>query len=249
MTLSFFLAASLAVLITGISKSGFAGGLGILAVPILTLFVSPQEAVVIMMPILVVIDCANIWRYRNDWSRRVVAVLMPGALVGIAIGAFSFEALNTDLLRLAVGVMALIFVAQAFLRPLSAAETRKPAILPIFGMSLFSGYASFVAHAGGPPIKGVLLRQTPEKSEFVGTNGVFFFTVNMIKAVIYGAMGQYSVESLQISAMMVPVLILGVVLGFQLHRIIRQEVFLRLSYGLLALAGLRLIYDGLTALV
>jgi len=53
----FIAAAIFAVLITGISKGGL-GGLGLFAVPIMSLSISPVQAAGIMLPILIAID----WR-------------------------------------------------------------------------------------------------------------------------------------------------------------------------------------------
>ena len=50
-----------AVLIAGVSKSGFGGGLGVMAVPLMALAVSPQAAAAIMLPILCLMDLANVW--------------------------------------------------------------------------------------------------------------------------------------------------------------------------------------------
>jgi len=56
----FITTAIFAVLITGISKGGL-GGLGLFAVPILSLSISPVQAAGIMLPILVVMDWIGVW--------------------------------------------------------------------------------------------------------------------------------------------------------------------------------------------
>lgn len=247
MTLEFYLVAAVAVVLTGISKSGFAGGLGILAVPMMSLFQTPQVAVTVMMPILLVMDCANIWKYRAAWSAPVVASLLPGALCGIALGAVSFQWMNPALLKLAIGVMAILFVVQFVLT--RARQSAPRAVSPgiAFGLGALSGFASFVAHAGGPPVKGYLLSRQMEKSEFVGTNSFFFFAVNLVKMVSYAGLAQFSLETLKISALLVPFLVLGVLLGFQLHRSIGQSAFTRIAYVILAVAGTKLIWDAVPA--
>jgi uncharacterized membrane protein YfcA len=55
-----WLVAAFAVLITGISKSGLGGALGGLAVPFLSLWISPRNAAAVMLPILIAMDMVGI---------------------------------------------------------------------------------------------------------------------------------------------------------------------------------------------
>ncbi len=244
MSVEFYLVAAFAVLMTGVSKSGFAGGLGVLAVPLMSLFQTPQVAVTVMMPILLVMDCANIWNYRHSWSWTYVKSLLPGALCGIVVGAFTFQWMDPALLKLAIGGMALLFVLQFACAQMIGRPTGDSSRVVVFSLGALSGFASFVAHAGGPPVKGYLLSRGMEKSLFVGTNSVFFFALNLIKTFSYLALAQYSHETLTASLLLTPFLVLGVLLGFRLHHLISQLLFTRIAYLFLALAGTKLLWDG-----
>lgn len=248
LSLSFYLVASLAVLVTGISKSGIGGGLGVLAVPLMTIFVPPKLALAVMMPLLLAMDLMIVWRYRSHWSAPLVTALLPGALLGLSIGASTLQWFNADTIKLSVGAMALAVVFQHLclrreVGKISGASRGRTAAL-----GLASGFASFVAHAGGPPVKGFLLRQRLTKTEFVATNTVFFFVLNTLKAASYAAMGQYSTQSLMISAMLSPLLVLGVFLGFYLHGRLDQARFVSVVYFFLAIAGVKLLWDGVVSL-
>ena len=78
----FYAAAIPAVLIFGISKGGFGGGLGLVAVPLMTLAVGPRQAAAILLPILCVMDLFGAWAYRRRWDRENMAVLVPGRAGG-----------------------------------------------------------------------------------------------------------------------------------------------------------------------
>ena len=249
MTLDSYLVAAIAVVLTGISKSGFAGGLGVLGVPLVALTMSPQAAAVLLLPILIGIDILSVWRYRAAWQARVILTLLPGAALGITLGMIGFSRIDPNLLRIAIGVMALWFAAR-FFRPRrkTVAPAPKANQSVIFLVSALSGFAGFVAHAGGPPIKGTLLRMGLDKSAFVGTNAVFFFTLNLAKGVGYAALGLFSVDGLLASATLAPFVLIGVAVGFALHKRLSQAAFLRIAYVLLAVAGLNLIVIGATAL-
>ncbi|MEM6891301.1 MAG: sulfite exporter TauE/SafE family protein [Pseudomonadota bacterium] len=248
LSLAFYVTAIGAVLMTGISKSGFGGGLGVMAVPLMSLFTPPQVAAAVMMPILVAMDILIVFRFRQIWSRSVVIGLMPGALLGLALGVWLFEALDADLIRFAIGVLALLFVALYILQVRGVYAATKTTPFLVFLLSATSGFASYVAHAGGPPVKGYLLSKNMEKSAFVGTNTVYFFLLNSIKAVAYGSMGTMNWDSFSVSLVLSPWLLAGVFVGGWLHSRVDQSLFVSIVYCFLALTSLRLLSTSIPAL-
>ncbi len=242
-TIAFFAVAAFAVLLTGFSKSGFGGGLGVMAVPMMSLFVTPQFAAAVMMPILLAMDVLVVWRYRTTWNRRIVFGLLPAAIIGLGLGSLSFRYMDANTVKFLVGLLAAFFVFQ-FVVSHSGNRPRGRTPRPVvFALGLLSGFSSFIAHAGGPPVKGYLLQQQLEKSCFVGTNTMFFFSLNFLKTFAYGAVGTLSISSLQTSTLLSPVLLLGVLAGFRLHRVVDQSVFVKVVYGFLALTAMKLLYD------
>ncbi|MFK7763806.1 MAG: sulfite exporter TauE/SafE family protein [Roseobacter sp.] len=244
-TLSFFIVSAISVLLTGISKSGFGGGLGVMAVPLISLFVAPQFAAAVMMPILLAMDTLIVWRYRHTWDRGIVSGLLPAALVGLALGSVTFQFLDANVIRLVIGLLAAFFVLQFFV---SQRAWRKPETTPrpvVWVLGFLSGFASFVAHAGGPPVKGYLLQQHLEKTWFVGTNTVFFLSLNLVKTIAYGASGTLSMPSMLTSAILAPMLFLGVLIGARLHTFVNQDIFVKVVYGCLALTAAKLLLDSI----
>ncbi len=242
-SIAFYVIAVVAIVLTGVSKSGFGGGLGVMAVPLMSLFVTPQFAAAVMMPILLTMDLLIVWRYRATWDRRIILGLLPAALVGLGLGSLSFHYMDANAVKFLVGLLAAFFVMQFIASTrveLSQQETPRPVVI---ALGALSGFASFIAHAGGPPVKGYLLRQQLEKSWFVGTNTVFFFILNFLKTIAYGAFGTLSLTSLQISAVLSPMLLFGVFIGFRLHTVANQRDFVKVVYGFLALTAVKLLYD------
>lgn len=242
----FFALALFAVLMTGISKSGLGGGLGQLSVPIMAAFISPVAAAAIMLPILMAIDLFNIWGYRKHWHKRFVLLMLPGSLIGIGIGALTFKALDENLIRLLLGAITLFFAFSYFVqsRPINADGNKGKVVAAACGA--MAGFTSFVAHAGGGPVKMFLLPQRLDKRVFVGTLVFFFFAVNQIKFWPYLWLGQFSTENLMTSLVLLPMVPVGVWLGWKLIEKIDTELFYKITYLLLFVAGLKLIYDGLT---
>lgn len=240
---SFYVASTVAILITGISKSGFGGGLGVMAVPLMSMFVAPQFAAAVLMPILLAMDVLVVLQYRKAWSRKIVLRLLPGAAMGLGLGAVLFQSLDANVIRFVIGCLAVVFVVQFVLQRRQSSTPRAPSALTTWVLGGVSGFASYVAHAGGPPVKGVLLRQNLNKTEFVGTNTMYFFALNSVKTLAYGFTGTMSQDTIMISLWLAPVLVVGVVAGRWLHHRVEPALFVNIVYGCLALTALRLLTD------
>ena len=247
--LGFYPVAVVAILITGISKGGFGQGAGGLAVPLMSMFIAPPEAAGIMLPILCAMDIFGVHAYRRSWSREHLAIMLPGAIVGIAVGGLAFGTLPVNAIRLLLGLIAVTFALNQWLRLSERLASRLAArrgppghVAGAFWGGL-SGFTSTLAHAGGPPFAVYMLAQKVDKTLFVGTSAVFFLVVNYVKLVPYYFVGQLNVGNLAAALLFSPLAPLGIWLGVWIHRRMSQTVFLNVSYTLLLATGLKLIYD------
>jgi hypothetical protein len=239
---AFYAAATFGILLTGVFKGGFGGGPGGIAV-------APADAAGIVLPILCAMDIFGLLAYRNNWSRHHVRVLIPGALLGIVLGALAFGVVPVEWVRLLIGLIAVTFTLNRWfdLAQRLGAKAGKPGPLIGFLSGATSGLTSTMAHAGGPPLLVYLLPQRMEKTVFVGTSVVFFAIVNYLKLIPYGLLGQLSTNNLGLSLLFAPLAPLGIWLGLRLERRIPEKPFYRLSYAILFATGCKLIYDSLTA--
>lgn len=239
--------AFLAVFITGLSKGGFGGGLGVMAVPLMTLAISPVLAAAVLLPVLIAMDFAAIRGFRHNLQWQMLAQLLPGALVGITLGALTFSYLSESALKLMVATMTILFCLNALvkmLRQIPVTARKQHAGVATFWSAL-SGFASFSVHAGGPPMSFYLLPLKLHKSVYVATTIVFFTAVNLIKVVPYVGMNLFSKESLLISLCLIPIGAIGVKVGVFLHNKVNETLFYRACYVLLFLTGMKLLHDGL----
>ena len=97
---TFYLASMLAILLAGISKGGFGAAAGGLAVPLMSIVIAPPEAAGIMLPILCAMDLFGVHAWRGRWSVPHLRRLLPGGLVGIALGALAFGLMSVNAIRL-----------------------------------------------------------------------------------------------------------------------------------------------------
>ncbi|MCV6590203.1 MAG: sulfite exporter TauE/SafE family protein [Marinobacterium sp.] len=244
----FLLVAIPAIVITGISKGGFGGGLGTLAVPLMALAIAPVQAAAIMLPILCVMDLFAIWHFRGHADWKQLRILLPAAIAGIALGAAGFHALSEAQIKLMIGTISLGFVGHQFMKRHNQTPSTTSTLRGSFWGTI-AGFTSFGIHAGGPPISIYLLPLQLSRTVFAATTIVFFTTVNQIKLVPYIWLGQFNTDNLLTSLMLSPLAPLGIWLGRRLHTRISDRGFFLVCYGLLAVAGIKLIRDGWLELV
>ena len=240
----FWVTAIISVIITGISKGGF-GGLALLAVPLMALTISPVQAAGIMLPILIVMDWVSVWSYRKHWDKRILWLMLPGAILGI-LAAWRFAAFVDDqFVRICVGLIAVLFPIYAIFKPNGREDIlkgNKPLGL-ISGIA--AGFTSFIAHAGGPPFQAYAIPQRLEKRIYAGTAVMFFAVVNFVKLVPYAMLGQFDKTNLTTSLILIPLAPIGVLIGVWLIKRIDQELFYRILYSLIFAVGVKLLWDGL----
>lgn len=243
----FYLMAIPATLIVGISKGGFGGGLGLIAVPMISLAVAPPVAAAIMLPILCLMDLVGLIKFRGHIDKANLQVLIPASIVGIVLGTLSFRYLNDAQIKLMIGTIALSFVTYQLLKPQLQAQPANP--LKGYFWGTLAGFTSFGVHAGGPPLNIYLLPQQLPKSTYAATTIVFFAAINYTKLIPYSLLGQFNKEVLLTALILTPLAPIGVILGTRLHHKINDQWFYQCCYFFLALAGAKLVYDGVIELI
>ena len=243
----FYLVAVPAVLLYGISKGGFGGAISIVSVPMMALMMPPTQAAAILLPILVVMDVLVVKAYWGVFDNRALCLLLPGALVGVAIGYLSAEAMNEHYMRILIGVLSLVFGVQSLLGLKSfASSDHHPLSGTLWGA--LAGFTSFSIHAGGPPFTMYLMPKQLSPLLFAGTAGIFFAVVNVVKLVPFYALGQFTADNLLYSLVLVPLAPLGVKLGHFLVRSSTSSFYYSVTSFCLVLVGAKLLWDGVAAL-
>jgi uncharacterized protein len=240
----FWAAAVPAVLLMGLSKSGFLMGFGSLATPLMALAVPVPQAAAIMLPLLLVMDATGIralWKHRDH---ELLRHMLPAGLVGIGVGTLLFGVLSVKTVSGVLGAITLLFLLhRAFYKPPVGA---KPPGKPV-GMllSVAAGFTSFVAHAGSPPVAAYVLPMKLAPLRLAGTMAVFFGAINLAKWIPYAALGLLDATNLVTSAVLLPLGPISVWLGIWATRRINARWFYAIAYAGMAATGLKLLWDGL----
>ena len=239
----FYAVAVPAVLLMGLSKSGFASGFGALATPLMALAIPVPQAAAIMLPLLLVMDGVGLKALFALRDRALIRLLLPAGLLGTVIGTLSFGLLSSKTVAGVVGALTLLFLAQRLLFPPHADAPPPPRWLG-FMLGMASGFTSFVAHAGGPPVSAYVLPLRLEPITFAATMATFFAAVNLSKWLPYAWLGLIDWRNMTTALVLVPLAPVGVWVGVRMVRFIRPVVFYRLVYIGMFLTGVKLLWDG-----
>ena len=246
--MQFYLVAISAVILFGVSKGGFSG-LGTLGVPMLSLVASPVRAAAIVLPILLVQDWLSVWAFRRDFSSRNLTILIPSSMIGVGVGWLLAARVSDDAVRLAIGVISIVFVLYMLIRDrLGRAPVEKPGVPSGILWGSLSGFTSFVSHSGAPPFQVYVMPQYLKPPVFAGTATMFFAAVNLLKVPPYFLLGQFNRDNLFVSAGLIPVAILSTFAGVWLTRRVSADRFYAVILPLTFLIGVKLTYDAVRAL-
>ncbi len=242
-----------ALLIVGISKGGFGGGLGMIGVPLIALVIPLFQAAAILLPLLCLMDLFALRSYWGVFDRPNVRWLMPASMLGIAAGAWAFGSLDERWIRGIVGVIAVVFALQYWAGLWRRGGVEEPAASKgavsgwVWGS--LAGFTSTIAHAGGPPMSVHLLPQRLDRTVYVGTTVLLFTAINYVKLGPYAWLGQLHAENLATALVLAPAAPIGIWLGRFLHDRVDDAPFYRIAYAMLLTVGLKLVADagGLTS--
>ena len=240
----FYLCAIPAVLLYGIAKGGFGGPIAVLAVPLMSLVMSPTLAAGILLPILVVMDVLVVKTYWGIFDPRALRLLLPGAIVGIGLGYFSADLMSDDVMRLVIGVISLLFGLQSLVGLRGLSGTSHNALAGSF-FGPVAGFTSFSIHAGGPPFTMYMMPKALSPLLYAGTAGIFFAVVNAVKLVPYYFLDQLVIQNLALSLVLMPLAPLGVKVGHWLVQRSEPGFYYRVISVFLVVLGVVLIYRAL----
>jgi hypothetical protein len=208
---------------------------------------SPIEAAIVVAPLVSLMDAFALGRFGpRTWSKPDLLWLLPSLVVGLALGYLFFTRTNPHLVAAAIAAITLAFTADWFLRGRKVPARQLPVSVPLaFVAGTASGFTTFVAHAGGPPVAMYLLRRGLHKTIYAGTTIAFFTLGNFLKLGPYGYLAYHRPATIWAALALAPAVPLGVWVGRYLHDRLEQSRLFLWCYLLLTFAAAKLLYDAL----
>jgi uncharacterized protein len=220
------LLALVGIFLVGLSKAGFATGLGMLSTPLVAQALPARTAIGVVLPLLCLADVFTLAVYWRRWQARVVAWPLVGALVGIALATAFVTSISELALRRSIGgtglLLTLLLIVRNHFHPHAV---YRPAWWHGLLVGVAAGASSAIAHAAGPIVALYLLAQRLDKTAFVATSGLFFTVNNLLKVPPYVATGLIDAATLALSWRYAAAVPAGIAAGWWANRHVPQRHF------------------------
>ncbi|HVE42922.1 MAG TPA: sulfite exporter TauE/SafE family protein [Planctomycetota bacterium] len=249
----YYVCVAAAVLITGISKSGFGGGIGIVAIPIMASVMPARHMLGVQLPLLIAADALSNLHHLRNYEWRILKPLVWGALVGVLCGSALFwELRNSDPARLQrglsllIGGICLLFVAIQVLGLLGRRVPTLPSH-PVSSLTvgMTAGFVSTLSHGAGPLVTLYLLQEKLARHILVGTQVFYFLLVNTAKVPTYVALHYINRDTLRDSIWFIPLIPLGTLAGAWMNKRIPEKPFAAILYVAAAVTAGHMIWKSL----
>ncbi|MEM8975056.1 MAG: sulfite exporter TauE/SafE family protein [Pseudomonadota bacterium] len=234
----------LSVFVIAVMKGGFGGGFAIIGIPFIALVLDPLTAGALLAPIFVIMDfiALRVWK-PSTWSWPDLKVLLPGMVIGIALGSTVLSGLEPNLVSILLAVVTLGFAARWFAGYRVAKVRNRNTALALVA-SITSGFTTMIAHSGGPPLTLYLLRIGLPKAVYAGTISAFFTAGNVLKVGPWLVIAGIDRDIWLLIVLISPSIPLGLWAGLVLHNRVDQRQLSTLCYSLLILAATHMLIDG-----
>lgn len=232
----------LAAFLVGLGKGGLGGSIGALVTILMAQVVPIENVIGILLPVLILGDAFSMAAHWGKWNRRIALLLIPGAVVGVTVGTYFISSVTSDMLRIGVAIIALIFVVYKFLEDRIMKDVKYQSHNWHGWLAgTISGFTSSLAHAGGPPASIYLLMQDLTPRVFVATSVLFFTILNWIKVPYYAVIGIFDFDFLLRVIWLAPLVPLGVCVGRLFAERVDKVLFERIILVLLFISAINLL--------
>ena len=234
---------ALGALVAGSSKGGLPG-INIMAVVLFAQVLPAKVATGALLPLLIAADLVAVVLFRKSANWRELWRIFPSAALGVIFGALLLGQIDDLVVKRLLGVIILVLCALQFWRSSNSqaglALVQHPIAAGLAG--IVAGFTTLIANAAGPIMALYLLAMRLPKNEFVGTTAWFFFMINLFKLPFILGLGLVNIQSLELNLYLIPVVWLGVFIGYLTMQKLNQQVFNNIALVLALLGGLRLLF-------
>ena len=228
----------LAVFVGAVIMGTVSFGMGLVVAPVLLLFLTPQDSVVIanaLISLVLLLVMLQVWRHLP--FRRIWGMTLAGVLA-VPIGVLTLHAANPTVLRITIAVAILALgILSAFNIRLPLAERRWAG--PIVG---FLTSLSITTLSIGGPLAAIYVISKDWPREVMRASLAFFFLVSYTAAfLLYSWVGLVDGNTLASIGFLAPGALVGFVVAFWLVRHMNEAVFRYVAIGVIILGSLVLL--------
>ncbi len=209
------------------SISGF--GFSLLAMPLLSIFVDIQDAVVIATLCGIFTNAVHLRKDFQLVERSIARRISLSALIGMPLGVVVLSVFSATQMRAIIG--AVIVVLVSFMMRNFILKTENTNVDIVLGA--FSGLLATSVSTNGPPLVFLLQSKQLDPWRLRATLAYVFTISGCASFIVLMIAGKGSIEAFQYAMLSLPAMYLGTVVGRKARLRVTQEAFKRLMYVLL----------------
>ena len=235
--------ALVAVCLIGISKSGIKG-IGIIIVTLMALVFGGKASTGIILPLLSVGDIFAVIYYNRYTQWKQLYRLLPWMMVGVLLGVWVGKDIPETLFKQGMAGIILLTVLMMFWWDQKKDSLEIPDNWWFAGiMGLCAGFTTMVGNLAGAFANIFFLAMRLPKNEFIGTAAWLFLIINLFKLPFHFFVWKtVSLETLALDLRLTPLVAVGIFLGIQLVKIIKEQQYRKMILILTAFGALMIFF-------
>jgi hypothetical protein len=217
------------------SVSGF--GSALVAMALLPIFISIQEAVPLVALLSLVLEIVLLLYYRTALNARAIRRVIFGSLLGIPLGIYFLRGVDEQIVLRLLGIVLVSYAVFSLLK-LHLPQFANPRWGWLFGF--IAGILGGAYNTSGPPVVIYGQSQNWSPDEFKANLQSFFLVNSAIVLVGHALSGNVTPQVWNDFLVALPALALGIFGGLLLNRCIDPLRFRQIVQGMLIVLGVRL---------
>ena len=209
------------------SISGF--GFSLLAMPLLSIFVDIQDAVVIATLCGIFTNAVHLRKDFQFVERSIARRISLSALIGMPLGVVVLSVFSATHMRAIIGAVIVVLVFLMMRNFILKTENTNVDIV----LGAFSGLLATSVSTNGPPLVFLLQSKQLDPWRLRATLAYVFTISGCASFIVLMIAGKGSIEAFQYAMLSLPAMYLGTVVGRKARLRVTQEAFKRLMYVLL----------------
>jgi uncharacterized membrane protein YfcA len=215
-------------------------------VPILVLIIEPKVLIPAVLIHGLIMNGALAYEARKNIQIHKIAPILLGGLFGLPFGAYLLVFLSSDILKIMIGSVIVIFGLLLLSGRNFHLKREKMFSVPI---GLISGLLNGSVSMSGPPVILFFANQGVMKDNFRANLVTYFFILNIMTLIFFAIIGLINTDVLVLAGLTLPVALIGIFIGTKVSKKVNERVFRRIALILVSLAGLGSLIGGLIAVV
>jgi len=193
-----------------------------------------------LVPLNIIISIYIVVRHRSGLNvKELLGGILPMTGVGLAAGIIIFNTADIEILKKLYGAFVFAFSAFEVVRILRLKQMEEAPLGRVQAAFwlIFGGVMQGIYASGGPMVVYYASRKLKDKRTFRSTLSGLWLILNITMFISHLISGKTDAETLKTSAMLLPALLGGIVLGEWIHTRIPERVFRIVVFAILLVAG------------